>query len=186
MTHQRTLTAAHWGVYEVEYDDKGEAAKLHPFSHDPDPSPIGLHMLSDEVARLRVRRPAFRKSWLERGPAANSDKRGQEPFVELPWDEALDLVAGELARVKTTHSNRAIFGIEPSALLGKSLRRTGNVEGCPAKCRRVQNDLASGDFGQRKCGVNRRNLCIRPAARHVHDNRRNTGTQPGDLQPVER
>ena len=72
MTHQRTLTAAHWGVYEVEYDDKGQAAKLHPFSKDPDPSPIGLHMLSDEVARLRVRRPAFRKSWLEHGPGAST------------------------------------------------------------------------------------------------------------------
>jgi biotin/methionine sulfoxide reductase len=110
MTHQRTLTAAHWGVYEVEYDDKGQAAKLHPFSKDPDPSPIGLHMLSDEVARLRVRRPAFRKSWLEHGPGANSDKRGQEPFIELPWDEALDRVAAELKRVKDTHGNRAIFG----------------------------------------------------------------------------
>src|ERR1041384_6261034 len=90
MTSQRTLTAAHWGVYEVEYDDKGQASKLHPFAKDPDPSPIGLHMLSDEVARLRVRRPAFRKSWLEKGPGAANDKRGQEPFVELPWDEALD------------------------------------------------------------------------------------------------
>ena len=67
MTHQRTLTAAHWGVYEVEYDAHGQASKLHPFSKDPDPSPIGLHMLSDEVARLRVRHPAFRKSWLEKG-----------------------------------------------------------------------------------------------------------------------
>ena len=110
MTHQRTLTAAHWGVYEVEYDDKGEAAKLHPFSKDPDPSPIGLHMLSDEVAGLRVRRPAFRKGWLERGPGASSDRRGQEPFVEVPWDEALDLVAAELKRVKDKHTNRAIFG----------------------------------------------------------------------------
>ena len=100
MTHQRTLTTAHWGVYEVEYDDAGQAVRLHPFSKDPDPSPIGLHMLSDEVARLRVRRPAVRKSWLEHGPGANSDKRGQEPFVEVSWDEALDLVAGELTRVK--------------------------------------------------------------------------------------
>ena len=110
MTHQRTLTAAHWGVYEVEYDDDGKAVRLHPFSKDPDPSPIGLHMLSDEVARLRVRRPAVRKSWLEKGPGAAPERRGQEPFVELPWDEALDLVAGELARVKSTYSNRAIFG----------------------------------------------------------------------------
>jgi biotin/methionine sulfoxide reductase len=110
MTHQLTLTAAHWGVYEVEYDDKGQGAKLHPFSKDPDPSPIGLHMLSDEVTRLRVRRPAFRKSWLEKGPGAATDKRGMEPFIELPWDEALDLVAAELKRVKDAHSNRAIFG----------------------------------------------------------------------------
>ena len=110
MTHQRTLTAAHWGVYEVEYDETGKATRLHPFSKDPDPSPIGLHMLSDEVTRLRVRRPAVRKSWLEHGPGSHPERRGQEPFVELPWDEALDLVAGELTRVKTTHSNRAIFG----------------------------------------------------------------------------
>ena len=57
--------------------------------------PIGLHMLSDEVSRLRVRRPAVRKSWLEHGPGAFPERRGAEPFVEIPWDEALDLVAGE-------------------------------------------------------------------------------------------
>jgi biotin/methionine sulfoxide reductase len=107
---QRTFTAAHWGVYEVEYDPQGQAARLRPFAKDPDPSPIGLHMLSDEVARLRVRRPAVRRSWLEKGPGAATDKRGQEPFVELPWSEALDLVARELARVKAAHTNRAIFG----------------------------------------------------------------------------
>ena len=49
MAHQRTLTLAHWGVYEVEYDEAGKAIHLHSFSKDPDPSPIGLHMLSDEV-----------------------------------------------------------------------------------------------------------------------------------------
>ena len=110
MTRQRTLTAAHWGVYEVEYDEQGQAKQLHPFSKDPDPSAIGLHMLSDEVARLRVRRPAIRKSWLEKGPGTRNELRGQEPFVEVPWDEALDLVAKELARVKAAYSNRAIFG----------------------------------------------------------------------------
>jgi biotin/methionine sulfoxide reductase len=110
MTHQRTLTLAHWGAYEVEYDDDGQAVRLHPFSKDPDPSPIGLHMLSDEVARLRVRRPAVRKSWLENGPGSNPEKRGAEPFVEIPWDEALDLVAGELGRVKRDFGNKSIFG----------------------------------------------------------------------------
>jgi biotin/methionine sulfoxide reductase len=110
MKHPRTLTLAHWGVYEVEYDETGKAIRLHLFAKDPDPSPIGLHMLSDEVARLRVRRPAIRKSWLEQGPGAFPERRGAEPFVEIPWDEAFDLVAGELARVKREFGNKAIFG----------------------------------------------------------------------------
>src|SRR5262249_49254949 len=82
---------------------------LHPFSKDPDPSPIGLNMLSDEVARLRVRRPAVRKSWIERGPGAFPERRGAEPFVEVTWDEALDLVADELRRGKADFGNQAIF-----------------------------------------------------------------------------
>src|SRR6185437_8940613 len=109
MTRQRTLTVAHWGVYEVEYAESGEAIRLHPFSKDPDPSPIGLHTLSDEVARLRVRRPAVRKSWLDHGPGAFPERRGAEPFVEVPWAEALDLVAGELGRVTRDFGNQAIF-----------------------------------------------------------------------------
>ena len=72
-------------------------------------------MLSDEVTRLRVRRPAVRKSWLEQGPGAARERRGAEPFVELPWDEALDLVAGELARVKDAHSATARSSAAPTA-----------------------------------------------------------------------
>ena len=100
------LTSSHWGVYEVEMA-AGEAVALHPFKGDPDPSPIGLHMLAPELDRVRVRRPAIRKGWLE-GRARTG--RGHEPFVEIPWDEALDLVSGELARVKAAHGNQAIFG----------------------------------------------------------------------------
>ena len=109
MTLHRTLTLTHWGVYEVEYDEAGKAKDLHPFSKDRDPSPIGLQMLSGEVARLRVRRPAVRKSWLDHGPGAFPERRGAEPFVEVSWDEALDLVAGELGRVKRDFGNNAIF-----------------------------------------------------------------------------
>ncbi len=100
------LTAAHWGVYEVEMRG-GEAVALHPFKGDPDPSPIGLHALAPELERLRIRRPAARKSWLA---VRDRMQRGQDSFVELPWDEALDMAAGELRRVRDAHTNRAIFG----------------------------------------------------------------------------
>ena len=117
MTHQRTLTAAHWGVYEVEYDENGKAAKLHPFSKDPDPSPIGLHMLSDEVARLRVLPPVDPQELAEHGPGAASDGRGGDPYVAVSWDEAaVQLVASELTRVRAEHVRpRARSSAAPTA-----------------------------------------------------------------------
>ena len=100
------LTAAHWGVYEVEMRD-GAAVALHPFRGDPDPSPIGLHALAPELDALRVRRPAVRRGWLAGDEGAG---RGDDAFVQIPWDEALDRVAGELQRVRGAYGNAAIFG----------------------------------------------------------------------------
>ncbi|MFN4090388.1 MAG: molybdopterin guanine dinucleotide-containing S/N-oxide reductase [Alphaproteobacteria bacterium] len=102
-------TASHWGIYEVERD-AGGAPSLKPYAGDPDFSPIGLHQLDDDLMRLRVRRPAVRQSWLRDGPGAAPELRGREPFVEVEWDRALDLVAAEVDRVRKAHGNAAIFG----------------------------------------------------------------------------
>lgn len=106
MTH---YTQAHWGTYRVEQGSDG-APVLRHWEKDPDPCDIGLHMLAPELDRVRVRRPSVRRSWLERGPGSAPELRGREPFVEVDWNTALDLVAGELKRVKDTHGNEAIFG----------------------------------------------------------------------------
>ena len=107
MTNGRELTAAHWGVYEVVRSE-GRATALRPFGGDPDPSPIGLAMLDAYRHGPRILRPAVRRGWLERGPGSCAD-RGREPFVEVTWDEAARLVAGELKRVIATHGNEAMF-----------------------------------------------------------------------------
>ena len=108
---QLRYTATHWGVYEAV--GSGNAMRLQAFSRDPSPSPIGLSMLEAARGPLRVRRPAVRRSWLaaRRGdmPQAQRGLRGQEPFIEVEWDEALDLVAAEIERVRTAHGNSAIF-----------------------------------------------------------------------------
>ncbi|HZM46443.1 MAG TPA: molybdopterin-dependent oxidoreductase [Burkholderiales bacterium] len=102
------LTSTHWGVYEVETEG-GRVTRLKPFAHDPDPSPIGDSMPAALTSPARILRPAIRRSWLEGGPGARTEGRGAEPFVEVPWNEALDLVAQELKRVKSAHGNDAIF-----------------------------------------------------------------------------
>src|SRR5690606_1950014 len=57
----------------------------------------------------RVLRPLARRGWLEHGAGPSRD-RGADAFVELDWDEALDLAARELERVIARHGNQAIFG----------------------------------------------------------------------------
>jgi len=54
---------------------------------------------------LRIARPAVRRGWLDRRAR---DGRGDDGFVEVDWDEALGLVAGEISRVRDAHGNRAI------------------------------------------------------------------------------
>ncbi len=102
-----TPTVTHWGPFLVESDGRRVTGVAgHPI--DPDPSPIGQSLTA--ATELRIERPAVRRSWLEGGPGTATELRGREPFVEVEWDEALDLVAAELTRVKRDFGNQAIFG----------------------------------------------------------------------------
>ncbi|MFT5181908.1 MAG: biotin/methionine sulfoxide reductase [Alphaproteobacteria bacterium] len=100
---------SHWGTFTAEVED-GRLVGVHPFAKDPDPSPI-IHSMVDAVYdESRVTKPMIRKGWLDHGPGGNRHARGAEPFVAVPWDEALDMVAAEIERVRTDHGNQAIFG----------------------------------------------------------------------------
>jgi biotin/methionine sulfoxide reductase len=103
-----SLTSTHWGAYHAEVEGDRVVA-MRPVPWDSNPSAIGQSMPDGIAAPCRVRRPAIRKGWLDRR-AASREGRGAEPFVQVPWDEALDIVAGELDRVRGAHGNRAIFG----------------------------------------------------------------------------
>jgi biotin/methionine sulfoxide reductase len=104
-TRHQTLT--NWGAYEVETDGR-EITAVHPFAKDPDPSPIGRSL--EAVRRSRVARPSIRESWYRNGPGSSPELRGHEPFVEVTWAEALDLLAAELERIRSRYGNQAIFG----------------------------------------------------------------------------
>jgi biotin/methionine sulfoxide reductase len=99
---------SHWGAFDAIVED-GKFVRAEPAARDKAPSPILRGMPEAIYHRTRVARPAVRKTWLERGYEAGGQGRGAEPFVEIPWDEAIDLVASELKRVKAEHGNEAIF-----------------------------------------------------------------------------
>ncbi len=102
------LTSSHWGTYRVETCD-GRVTALHGFERDTEPSAIGHGIVDVLDGPTRIQFPMVRKSWLEHGPGANSSGRGADPFVQVDWDVACKLVAGELDRVRRKYGNESIF-----------------------------------------------------------------------------
>ena len=99
---------AHWGAFTAEVS-AGDIAAVTPAAGDADPSPL-LHNLPGSIRhRSRITGPAVRRGWLRDGPGP-SERRGDDEFVAVSWDELTELLAGELRRVIDTHGNEAIYG----------------------------------------------------------------------------
>ncbi|ABL79385.1 MULTISPECIES: molybdopterin guanine dinucleotide-containing S/N-oxide reductase [unclassified Nocardioides] len=101
------LTLTHWGAYRMRHVPGGATEAL-PFENDPDPSSLGRSMAGAWNSQARILRPAVRQGYLKYGPGAGV--RGKEPFVEVPWELAVELVSGELTRVTKAFGSEAIFG----------------------------------------------------------------------------
>ncbi|MEM9145475.1 MAG: molybdopterin-dependent oxidoreductase [Pseudomonadota bacterium] len=100
------VTSSHWGAFEV-ITEGGRIVGTAPFAGDPHPSAIPEALPAAVHHRSRVARPSIRRDWLER---RDRSARGRDGYVDLPWDEALDITAAELDRVRSEHGNGAIFG----------------------------------------------------------------------------
>jgi len=107
---KRTLlpTATHWGTYYAEVEGDRLIA-VHDYEKDPAPAIIGPGIVDAVTHETRVARPHVRKGWLEKRHRSDRAGRGSEPFVAVPWDEALDMASEELARVKAEHGNGAMY-----------------------------------------------------------------------------
>ncbi len=105
------VTSSHWGAFNVATDGD-KIVRAWAFEKDPNPSSIPKLIPAAVHHRSRVGRPAIRKGWLDNGPADPSTRalRGEDEFVEIPWDQALDIVAEEIDRVRKQYGNNSIFG----------------------------------------------------------------------------
>ena len=102
-----THLGTHFGPLQVRTRD---GAVVEVVGHDLDPAPASFAETLVDHTTLRVGRPVVRRSWLEGGPGTRPEARGSEPFVEVEWDHALDLVAGELTRVRDRFGHTSVFG----------------------------------------------------------------------------
>jgi biotin/methionine sulfoxide reductase len=108
MNRQFVPHHSHWGAFNAVVEE-GKVVGAIPFDFDPDPSPL-IEAIPDGVhSPLRIARPMIRTGWLK-DRRASGEGRGREPFVPVSWGRALDLVAGELGRVRREHGPSAIMG----------------------------------------------------------------------------
>jgi biotin/methionine sulfoxide reductase len=99
---------SHWGAFQAEVDD-GRIVGVRPFADDPEPSPLLDAIPASVHAATRIRQPMVRQGYLANGHGSGKE-RGREPFVPVTWERALDLVAGEINRVRRDHGHSAIMG----------------------------------------------------------------------------
>ncbi len=97
----------HWGTFEAVSDGE-RLTEVRPWRGDPEPMPLIGNVASAQHHPARIAVPHVRKGWLDHGPGAPG--RGDGPFVPVPWDMALDLLAGELRRVYRDHGAEAVYG----------------------------------------------------------------------------
>src|SRR5437763_4615637 len=99
---------SHFGAFYADVQN-GRFVGVKPFERDPDPSRRIGALPAAVYSPARIAQPMVRAGWLAHG-SGKGETRGREPFVPVSWDRALDLVAGELARVKREYGHDAIMG----------------------------------------------------------------------------
>ncbi len=83
--------------------------EVRPHPGDPDPNRLIENFPDALRHHARIARPMVRRGWLDHGPGPD-ERRGRDDFVELSWNEAIDVLGGELARVRDSFGPAGVFG----------------------------------------------------------------------------
>ena len=84
------IAGSHWGAIKALVKG-GKVVEVKPFEKDRHPSDMykGIHGLIYNSSRIRY--PMVRLDWLKNRENSDRSQRGDNRFVRLTWDEALDL-----------------------------------------------------------------------------------------------
>ena len=102
------ISASRWGIFHPVVKG-GKVVACLPFEHDYAPS-VNLDGLAElPYSSARIRYPMVRESYLKDGPASR-ERRGEDKWVRVSWDKALELAAKEIKRVYDDYGPSAVYG----------------------------------------------------------------------------
>ncbi len=121
-------SGSHFGAFEAKVMN-GEWVATRPFKHDKYPCDM-LNAVREVVYNpSRVRYPMVRLDWLRQREKSDRRQRGDNRFVRVSWDRALDLFYEELERVQKTYGSSGVFtGLADWQMVGKYHKAGGAMD----------------------------------------------------------
>ncbi|MCG9096926.1 trimethylamine-N-oxide reductase TorA [Laribacter hongkongensis] len=117
------LTGSHWGAIRARVSG-GKVVEVKPFEFDKHPTEMINGIIGLIYSPSRIRYPMVRLDWLKKREKSDTTQRGDNRFVRVTWDQALDLFYGELERIQKQHGPWALH----TGLVG--WRQTGQFHSC--------------------------------------------------------
>ncbi|EMH4164796.1 molybdopterin guanine dinucleotide-containing S/N-oxide reductase [Pluralibacter gergoviae] len=106
-TTKTILTAAHWGPMLVETDGERVFSSRSALADSADNSLQSV--VGEQVhSKTRVRWPMVRKGFLA-SPESPQGARGEDEFIRVSWEQALDLIDGQHRRIRARYGAGSIF-----------------------------------------------------------------------------
>lgn len=116
------VSGSHWGAFRARVYN-GKVVEIKPLERDKYPSDMINGIKGVIYNPSRVRYPMVRLDWLKKHKYSG-DTRGNNRFIRVTWDEALDLFYQELERIQKDYGPWALH----AGMTG--WRQTGQFHSC--------------------------------------------------------
>ncbi|WP_390249707.1 trimethylamine-N-oxide reductase TorA [Vibrio parahaemolyticus] len=123
------VTGSHWGAFRAHIY-AGKVQEIKPLELDKNPTEMLNGIKGIIYSPSRVRYPMVRLDWLKKHKYS-ADTRGNNRFIRVPWDEALDLFYRELERVQKEYGPWALHAGQTG------WNQTGSFNNCTAHMQRA-------------------------------------------------
>ncbi len=101
------VTGSHWGAIRARVVGD-RLVDVKPFEFDQHPTEMINGIPGVLYSSSRIRYPMVRLDWYKKRHLSDTKQRGDNRFVRVSWDEALDLLYAELERIQTDYGPWAL------------------------------------------------------------------------------
>ncbi|MDP5218902.1 trimethylamine-N-oxide reductase TorA [Ruegeria sp. 2205SS24-7] len=101
-------TGSHWGAIKALIKG-GQVVDVRPIDEDPNPTDMINGIKGLIYSPSRIRYPMVRADWLDNRERADRTTRGDNRYIRITWDQALDLLYEELERIQTTYGSSGLY-----------------------------------------------------------------------------